>query len=126
MSTPPAEKGYPDRGQSRSISSASAAEKLAARQALQAAMGGFLLSTPADQAAMLGDMVTPGGSGGILSPDATRRGIQAAALSDHLGLDIVEGVDRLRRLEDAADTTPGIKGILTILAVPIPEPKEEE
>ncbi len=117
MPTPPAER----RRQSEAAPVASAAEKLAARRALQAALGGFILSTPEEQAGMLDDMVAPGGSGGILSPDAVRRGTQAAGLADHLGVDIVEGADRLTRLEGFADTVPGIRAVLRLLAVPIPE-----
>ena len=121
MPTPPAER----RGQSKAVPVASAAEKLAARQALQAAIGGFLLSSPEEQAGILDDMVAPGGSGGILSPDAVRRGTQAAGLADHLGVDIVEGADRLTRLEGFADTVPGIRAVLRLLAVPIPMPGEK-
>lgn len=116
MPTPPAER----RGQSKAVPVASAAEKLAARQALQAAIGGFLLSPPEQQVEILKDMVAPGGSGGMLSSEAARRGTQAAALSDHLGVPIEEGVVRLVELETVVDQVPGINAVLTLLAMPIP------
>lgn len=96
------------------------------RRDMAAILNAFDLSSPEEQERMLRDIGETGDT--LLPPEQATKGMQAANLSQSMGIDRAQGLRHLDSLEDAAQHIPGIKGLLGFLgnSLPIPDKGPEE